>query len=133
NLVFLVVVRVALDILSTAPYSFSIFLSLVLSVLFIQLFFLSLGALISVFLNKMKTVIPLALGVVFGFFIVNLLNESLKGRPLTLFSPFSYFSTGSIFGNNGFAMVWLVLNTLLVAAFTAGTYIRYLRKDVPSV
>ncbi len=133
NLIFAIVARVALDLLSTKPYPLSLFLALVLSVLFIQLFFVSLGALVSVFLSRMKTVIPLALGVVFGFFIVNLLNESLRARPLTPFSPFAYFSTGTLFSHQGFAYLWVGVNFLLVAAFVTGTYLRYLRKDMPSV
>ena len=64
---------------------------------------------------------------------MNLLNESLKGRPLTPFSPFAYFSTGSIFKNGGFVTLWLVLDLLLVGAFLVATYVRYLRKDMPSV
>jgi len=103
------------------------------SLFLIQLFFLTFGMLLSVFMNKLKTVIPVSLGVVFGFFILNLLNESLSGKPLTAISPFAYFSTTGIYENSAYDIKWLILNCVLVVAFTVGAYVKYIKKDIPSV
>jgi beta-exotoxin I transport system permease protein len=133
NVIFFTVSKISLDVISSASYSFKIFGCLTLSLFLIQLFFLSLGMVISVFLNKLKSVVPLSLGIVFGFFIINMLNESLKGKSLSAFSPYAYFSTTSIFINQGFELKWLILNSILVVCFFTGAYLKYIKKDMPSV
>ncbi len=133
NVVFIIVSKLILDSMGETSYSFEIFASFMMSLLFIQLFFLSLGMLMSVFMNRLKTVLPISLGVVFSFFILNLLNESFAEKPLTALTPFAYFSTSNIYTNKGFELEWLILNFVLVLLFSIGTYIRYIKKDIPSV
>ncbi len=133
NLVFLIVSMVTLNLMGEQPYDFEIYISFILSLLFIQLFFLSLGMFMSVFMNRLKTILPVSLGVVFSFFILNLLNESFVEKPLTAFTPFAYFSTSNIYVNKGIEAEWLILNVLLILFFTVGSYIKYIKKDIPSV
>lgn len=103
------------------------------SLLFVQLFFLCFGMFISVFMDKMKTVIPISLGVVFGFFVLNMLNESIESRPLSAFTPFAYFNTSNIYESSSFDAFWLILCLALTFIFGIGAYIKYIKKDIPSV
>lgn len=133
NIIFTIAAKIALDLASETEYSFKVFLLFNISLLLIQLFFLSFGMLVSVFMNKMKTIVPISLGIVFGFFVLNLLNESLTDKPLTAVTPFAYFGTSGIYENAGYDMKWFVLNCVLICLFTVGAYIKYIKKDIPSV
>lgn len=133
NILFFMVANTALNIVSETEFSFKVFALLTLSLLLIQLFFLSLGMLVSAFMNKLKTIAPVSLGIVFGFFVINLLNESLVGAPLTAFTPFAYFATGKIYETAGYDTKWFVLNLVLIVVFTTGAYVKYIKKDMPSV
>jgi len=133
NLVFFIVTFVSIMAISDGSVS-SLVLILFLGSLFLtQLFFLGLGMLMSVFMDKLKTVIPVSLGVVFGFFIINLLNESIDGKPLKFLTPFAYFNTSYIYEHIAFETPWLILNCTLAITFTIGAYLKYIKKDVPSV
>lgn len=103
------------------------------SLLWIQLFFLCFGMFISVFMDKMKTVIPISMGVVFGFFVLNMLNESIESRPLSAFTPFAYFNSNAIYETSGYEPMWFALCIGLTVAFGLGAYIKYIKKDIPSV
>lgn len=132
NIVFTIVTFISISAIEK-DYSPKILMLFIGSLFLIQLFFLTFGMLLSVFMNKLKTVIPVSLGVVFGFFILNLLNESLSGKPLTAISPFAYFSTTGIYENSAYDTKWLILNCVLVVVFTVGAYVKYIKKDIPSV
>lgn len=133
NVIYLIASKIAFDMVSENSYSFKLLLLYNGSLFLIQLFFLTFGMLISVFMNKMKTVVPISLGIVFGFFVINLLNESLTDKPLTAFTPFGYFSASGIYDTGGYNMGWLTLNLGLVVLFTVGAYIRYIKRDIPTV
>lgn len=133
NILFAIASQISLNIMAGHSYSNDAFIYLLFSLFLIQMFFLTLGMFISVFLDKMKTIVPISMGIVFGFFILNMLNQSLDGEPLTAFTPFSYFSSSVIYENAGYDMKWFALNLVLVMLFTLGAYTKYIKKDIPSV
>ena len=133
NIFFAIASQISLNLMAGYSYSNKALIYILFSLFLIQIFFLTLGMLISVFLDKIKTIVPISMGVVFGFFILNMLNQSLEGEPLTAFTPFAYFSASSIYENIGYDMKWFVLNLVLVIIFTVGAYIKYIKKDIPSV
>jgi ABC-2 type transport system permease protein len=133
NICFNIFSIIAVSIAATEGYSLKLLLLFNLSLLLVQLFFFSLGLLISVFMDKMKTVIPISMGVVFAFFVLNLLNESLQDRPLTGITPFAYFSTSEIYEMGSYNTNLLLLNFVFVTVFIVTAYIRYIKKDIPSV
>lgn len=132
NVIFTIVTFIAVGMIEK-DFSNKILMLFVGSLFLVQLFFLTFGMFISVFMDKLKTVIPVSLGVVFGFFILNLLNESITGKPLSALTPFAYFSTSGIYENGSYDMKWLLLNCILVVVFSVGAYIRYIKKDIHSV
>ncbi len=133
NIIFSVVAFMSLKSIADQNFSSTILLLFLGSLFCTQLFFLTFGMLLSVFMDKLKTVVPISLGAVFGFFIVNMLNESLAGKPLSVLTPFAYFNANYIYVNSAYNTKWVILNFVLVIAFTSVTYIKYIKKDIPSV
>lgn len=133
NLVFTAFAFVTMAFIAETDFSYTVLALFAGSLFFTQFFFASFGMMLSVFMNKLKTVVPISLGSVFGFFILNMLNESLEGGPLTLFTPFAYFNAGDIYESVSYDVKLVVFNCVLVVAFTVIAYIQYMRKDIPSV
>ena len=133
NIIFIIVSKIVLNSMADEGYSSQTFIFMACSLFLIQLFFLSFGMFISVFMDKMKSVVPISMGMVFGFFVLNMLNESLDGAPLSAITPFAYFSPGGIYETQSYDTKWLILNLVLVVVFSVGAYIRYIKKDIPSV
>lgn len=133
NVIFSVSTFILLNMMADSDLSNTILFLFFGSLLMVQLFFFSFGMFVSTFMDKLKTVTPISLGAVFGFFIVNMLNESLDGTPLSAFTPFAYFKPTYIYEHVAYDGRWLILNAVLVVGFTVGAYVKYIKKDIPSV
>lgn len=111
-----------------------LFFLISLTLLFVQLIFLALGAAVSVFFNKLKGVLPISLGVVFGLYVVGaLLAADDSGKAARAFSPFQYFSPAYVVEHAGYEGTFLLLGTAVVAIGIALTYFIYIRKDIHAV
>lgn len=120
-------------LLSTDTYDVELFVLITVSLLFIQIFFASLGLFISVFLRRIRTVLPISMGVVFIFYIIHLLNETLRNDKLGLISPFGYFDLSEISRNMNYDSLYLLLWFVLVGLFIFLTFKLFARKDLPSI
>ncbi|MBC7075285.1 MAG: ABC transporter permease subunit [Syntrophomonadaceae bacterium] len=103
------------------------------SLIQVQLFFVALGLFLSVVIKKIKTVLPITLGVVFAFFVIQLLNQSLDDPKLAYITPFAYFDVGQIIQNSSYDFSFLVTNFVIITVLTVLTYLIYQRQDIPSL
>lgn len=124
---------VMVTLLSRESYDLELFTLFTMSLLFIQIFFASLGLFVSVFLRRIRTVLPISMGVVFIFYIIHLLNETLKDEKLGLISPFDYFNLSEISKNMNYDSLNLLLWFVLVGIFIFLTFKLFARKDLPSI
>ena len=112
---------------------FGLFTLLSGALFFLQVFFASIGLLVSVALKRIRTVLPISLGVVFFFYILYLLNETLQNVHLAYLSPFSYFKMGDILVNQAYQANYMVSFSILILVCVAATFVVYTRKDLPSI
>lgn len=106
-------------------FSFSVFL--------VQIFFVGTGMLISVLVKKLKSVMPLTLAVVFMFFIIELINQSLLDEKLTYLTPFSYFKGSDIISATGYDPKYLAIDIAVFIVFTLLSLMIYRKKDIRAV
>lgn len=132
NILFLIVSFVLLGMIDQ-EFNKTIYLLYCGSLFMIQLIFLTLGMALSVFMDKLKTVMPVALGISFGFFVLGMVNDTIAGRPLTFISPFAYFNAQQIYRFESYDLKWLVMGFVLVIIFMTVTFLKYMKKDMPSV
>ena len=127
------IMKIANEAGSKDTIDFSLFILLTSTLLFLQVFFAAIGLLVSVLLKRIKTVLPISLGVVFFFYILYLLNETLKNEQLAFLSPFSYFKLGGILADHAYQTKFVIVFGILAVVFVALTYRVYTRKDLPSI
>ncbi len=133
NIVFIASAFIVSGIVSDKPFDKNVFMLINVTLLLVQLFFIAFGLLLSVIMKKIKTVLPITMGVVFGFFILQLLNQSLADEKLAYITPFAYFDTAQIIETASLKGNFIAVNLALIIIFTAFTYIIYNKKDIPSV
>ncbi|MBC3889209.1 ABC transporter permease subunit [Acetobacterium paludosum] len=133
NAFVFVAALITVSILSAEPYNVKLFVLITSSLLFIQIFFASLGLFVSAFLRRIRTVLPISMGVVFIFYIVFLLNETLKDDKLGLISPFGYFDLSELSKTMNYDSLYLLLWFVLVGLFIFLTFRLFARKDLPSI
>lgn len=102
-----------------------------LSLLIIQLIFLSLGALIAASMRNPKSAGSIAAGIVIGAYIVDeITSVNSHLDALNVLSPFKYFSYDRIIAGNGLHPGIVSLSLLLAAGFTVSAYFFYKKRDM---
>lgn len=102
-----------------------------LSMLIVQLIFLSAGALAAAFMKHPKASGSIATGILLGSFIVSKITDLAEGlQVLNVLSPFKYFSYARIVDGDGINLVIALLSLLMVAGFSYLTYYFYCRRDL---
>ncbi len=133
NIIYTIGAFTVAHMIATTSFNQSIFLLINVSLFLVQLFFVALGLLISVLMKKIKTVLPITLGIVFGFFIIQMLNQSLDDAKLAYITPFAYFDAADIIESASFDITFFILNMIIILIFTVLTYFIYNKRDMSSV
>lgn len=101
------------------------------SMLFVQLFFLTLGALLSALMKNPKASGSLAAGILFGAYIVSKITDLTdKVNAINILSPFKYFDFVKIVNGDGLNFIIIILTVLITVVFSALSYVFYLRRDL---
>ena len=116
-----------------SPFSGKVFFLINLTLLFIQLIFFALGIAVSVFFSKIRSVLPISLGVVFGLYLIGSLVATGKDDGSRYLSPFKYFDYSYIIKHAGYEVPYAVTAACIAAAAVAVTYFVYVRKDIHAV
>lgn len=134
NVVFFGISSILADTVKTADFSGKLFFMINLTLFFIQIIFLALGVAISVFFNKIKNVLPISLGVVFGLYMTGALTVTGNNDDgARLFFPFKYFDITYIIKNASYEATYLIAGAVVVIAAVALSYAVYTRKDIHAV
>lgn len=121
------------SLIKTGGFNVRLFFLISLTLLFIQLIFFSLGVFISMFFKKLKTLLPVSLGVVFGLYILGAVLVTDSNDMARFISPFQYFPVPYIIKNAGYETPYLITGAVIVALCIAASYIIYTKKDIHAV
>ncbi len=133
NIIYIPFAYGTLEIFKNSDYSKKTFILITLSMFFIQLFLMMLGFLLGTIIKRLKSVLPLALGVVFGMYVINLLNQTLEDAKYSYLTPFGHFESGYITENLAYSTPHLLVCIGATVLFIVASYVIYLKKDVASV
>jgi ABC-2 type transport system permease protein len=92
---------------------------LLLSIVVFQLFFLSVGLVISLLVKRVRNVTPFSMGLVFGLYILNAFGGMIGEESFEVISPFKHFDPNYILKNAAFDPLVLVSVVVIVIAVIA--------------
>lgn len=118
---------------SGREYETGTLLLLLLSVFILQLFFLSVGLLISLLVRRVRSVTPYALGLGFGAYVLSAFSGVFGEVTLELITPFKHLDAAAIVKDGAYNMPLVLLNIAVSLVSLALSYWLYLRRDIPSV
>lgn len=134
DIVFFAAVSIMSNMIKAADFSGKLFFMINLTLFFTQLIFLSIGAVASVCFNKLKSVLPISLGVVIGLYMVGALIATGKDNEAVRFlSPFKYFDVTYIIKNASYEISYLMAGAAIIIAAILASYIIYVKKDIHAV
>jgi ABC-2 type transport system permease protein len=116
---------------SGKSYPVNSLLVLLLSIVLFQLFFLTVGMLISLLVRRVRNVTPFSMGLVFGLYILNAFGGMIGEKSLEMVSPFKHFDPNYILKNGALDPLVLVSLAITVAS-VVGSYILYARRNIAS-
>lgn len=133
NILFIISAYIMISIVNKDEYSFNTFILISLSLFFIQIMLLSLGFIISVISKKIKSVISISLGVVFGFFFIGMFGSVIGDEAIRYLTPFKYFDMAYIIKNRAYEIKYIIFELVFIVAAILFSYIIYAKKDIHAV
>jgi ABC-2 type transport system permease protein len=133
NVVFIVAASITAQAVSEKSFDMNTFLLISLTAFFIELMFLALGLFASVLVPKIKSVLPISLGTVFGFFILNMFGSVIGEKTIRYFTPFKYYDTAYIIKHTGYEPFFMIIEIVFIIVAVAASYVIYSKKDIHAV
>ncbi|WP_045514737.1 ABC transporter permease subunit [Neobacillus niacini] len=133
NIVYLAAATLLAYQVATEDFNVSIFILLSLTVLFVQLIFLALGIIISVIVQKIKSVLTVSLATVFAFYFLGMFSSTSGEEAKRYLSPFKYFDTAYIIEKSSYEASFLIIGGIVMILAVGASYFIYAKKDIHSV
>lgn len=114
-------------------YDMPTLLLLLLSIVIFQLFFLSVGLVISLLVKRVRSVTPYALGLGFGMYVLSAFSGIFKDVKLELITSFKHIDPAYIVQHGAYDTPLLLLNIGVTLVSLAVSYWLYSRRDIPAV
>jgi ABC-2 type transport system permease protein len=102
---------------------------LLITVTFLQLFFLTVGILISLL---PRSVTPFSMGMVFGLYLLNAFGSMIGDDKLSYITPFRHFDPNHIIRNGNYDLPLVMISVSLIIISVVGGYILYSRRNIPT-
>lgn len=106
---------------------------LLFSLVIFQLFFLSVGLVISLLVKRVRSVTPYALGLGFGTYVLSAFSGVFGDVTLELLTPFKHLDAAYIVQNGTYDTPLLLLNATVTLVSLVASYWRYSRRDIHAV
>ena len=106
---------------------------LLLSIIIFQLFFLSVGLLISLLVKRVRSVTPYSLGLGFGAYVLSAFSGVFGDVKLEYVTPFKHLDPAYIVQHGDYNTPLVLLNVGVTVVALAVSYWRYIRRDIPAV
>ncbi|MDI3310080.1 MAG: ABC transporter permease subunit [Thermoanaerobacterium sp.] len=112
------------------PFSIKLFFMISVTLLFVEIIFLSIGVLLSSVVRKVKSTTSLSLGVVFAFYIIGMIQAILNDDNMKYLTPFKYFDLSYIMKNSSYDIHFSIISLLIVVVSIALSYVFFQKRDI---
>jgi ABC-2 type transport system permease protein len=116
-----------------ATYETGTLLLLLLSVVPFQLFFLSVGLVVSLLVKRIRSVTPYAMALGFGMYVLSAFGDLLGENALEKITPFKHFEANYIIQHGAYDLPLVLVSVTVVVISLVGSYALYTRRDIPGV
>ena len=106
---------------------------LLLGIVIFQLFFLSVGLVVSLMVKRVRSVTPYALGLGFGMYVLSAFSGIFGDVKLELVTPFKHLDAPYIVQHGAYNTPLVLLNIAVTLIALTASYWLYTRRDIPAV
>lgn len=105
-------------------------LLLLLSMVVFQLFFLSVGMLISLLVRRIRNVTLFSMGLVFGLYMLNAFGGMIGEKSLEILSPFQHFAPAYIIKHAAWDWPLVSISVVVIIVSFVASYFLYARRNI---
>ena len=105
---------------------------LLLSIVVFQLFFLTVGMLISLLVRRVRSVTPFSMALAFGMYLMNAFGGMIGEDTFEILSPFRHFEPNYILKNATYDLPLAWISVAAIVVSIAGSYVLYSRRNIRS-
>lgn len=113
-------------------YSSDSLLLMLVSIIIFQLFFLTVGTIISLLTRRVRSVTAFSMALTFGMYFLNALGGLMGKETVEVISPFKHFDPNYMITNGAYNPL-VYISVILIAGSVVGSYFLYTRRDIHSV
>ncbi len=121
------------NIVKTTDYSNKIFFMMNITVLLIQVIFFAIGLIVSVLLPRLKSILPISLGIVFGLYILGAILATDKEDVTRFISPFRYVNFSDLLNTGEYEIKYLITALVIIIVSIVASYFIYTKRDIHAV
>lgn len=103
------------------------------SIIFFQLFFLSVGMMISVAIKKVSSVLSFSMAFALGLYIVNSFSSIFSSKILGIISPYSHFNPAYLLVEGHYNPLYTIISILIIIVSLLLSYYLYLNRNIHSL
>lgn len=104
--------------------------ALLLTMIPFQLFFLSVGLVISLLVKRVRSVTPFSMGLVFGLYILNAFGNMIGSDSLEVLSPFKHFEPNYIIKNTAYDLPVALISIAVIVISLGASYVLYPKRNI---
>ncbi len=108
-------------------------LLLLLSIIIFQLFFLTVGLVISLSVRRIRSVTPYSMALGFGMYVLSVFGDLLGESVLEKITPFKHFEPHYIIQHEAYDWPLVLVSVAVISISLVGSYVLYRRRDIPAV
>jgi ABC-2 type transport system permease protein len=102
------------------------------SIIVFQLFFLTVGMVISLLVKRVRSVTPFSMALAFGMYVLSAFGGMIGDENLEIISPFKHFDTNYIVANGSYDMPLVMISVVAILVSVVGSYVLYARRNIAS-
>ena len=103
---------------------------LLLSIFAFQMFFLSVGILISLFMKRVRSVTSASMALSFGMYVLSAFGGMLGADSFDLITPFKHFDPTYIIANEAYNIPLALISITVIVVSIAGSYMLYGKRNI---
>ena len=111
-------------------YDSSKLVILLMTIVIFQLFFLTVGMLISLLMKRVRSVTPLSMALAFGMYVISAFSGMLGDAKLEVITPFKHFEPNYIIKHGSYDLPLVMISVLVILISTAGSYWLYAKRNI---
>lgn len=116
-----------------AMYETNSLLLLLLSIVVFQLFFLTVGLVVSQLVKRIRSVTPYSMALGFGMYVLSVFGDMLGESALEKITPFKHFDPNYIIQHGAYDVPLVLISVSVIVISLVGSYVLYTRRDIPAV